>query len=116
MIPRPPRSTLFPYTTLFRSYRAALTGQYRFFHDTWGITGRTAEVEYTHPVRKHLILDGSFRYYHQGPADFYSDWLPGANYQDFMGGDRELAACNNHPVRASRSSPFATPFQSDRGK
>ncbi|TLZ17037.1 MAG: DUF3570 domain-containing protein, partial [Gammaproteobacteria bacterium] len=54
-------------------YRAALTGQYRFFHDTWGITARTAEVDYTHPVRKHLILDGSFRYYHQGPADFYSD-------------------------------------------
>src|SRR5690606_41417975 len=26
MIPRPPRSTLFPYTTLFRSYRDRLSG------------------------------------------------------------------------------------------
>src|SRR3989442_11409216 len=26
MIRRPPRSTLFPYTTLFRSYRIAVTG------------------------------------------------------------------------------------------
>src|SRR3712207_7722421 len=27
MIRRPPRSTLFPYTTLFRSHRAAVAGQ-----------------------------------------------------------------------------------------
>src|SRR5688572_31230148 len=27
MIPRPPRSTLFPYTTLFRSYRLTRHGQ-----------------------------------------------------------------------------------------
>src|SRR4051812_49739439 len=30
MIRRPPRSTLFPYTTLFRSIRAAPDGQCRF--------------------------------------------------------------------------------------
>src|SRR5256885_8982022 len=29
MIRRPPRSTLFPYTTLFRSYRAAAVGDVR---------------------------------------------------------------------------------------
>src|SRR5688572_10571435 len=40
MIPRPPRSTLFPYTTLFRSVRAAVDAEGRilglddeFFHD-----------------------------------------------------------------------------------
>ena len=91
-------------------YRAALTGQYRFFHDTWGITARTAEVDYTHPVRKHLILDGSFRYYHQGPADFYSDLFPRANYQNFMGRDRELAAFNSYTVGAGASWLFAMPF------
>jgi len=91
-------------------YRAALTGQYRFFHDTWGITARTAEVDYTHPVRKHLILDGSFRYYHQGPADFYSDLFPRANYQNFMARDRELAAFNSYTVGAGASWLFAMPF------
>ena len=91
-------------------YRAALTGQYRFFHDTWGITARTAEVDYTHPVRKHLILDGSFRCYHQGPADFYSDLFPRANYQNFMGRDRELAAFNSYTVGAGASWLFAMPF------
>ena len=97
-------------------YRAALTGQYRFFHDTWGITARTAEVDYTHPVRKHLILDGSFRYYHQGSADFYSDLFPRANYQNFMGRDRELAAFNSYTVGAGASWLFAMPFVPALGK
>ena len=97
-------------------YRAALTGQYRFFHDTWGITARTAEVDYTHPVRKHLILDGSFRYYHQGPADFYSDLFPRANYQNFLGRDRELAAFNSYTVGAGASWLFAMPFVPALGK
>src|SRR2546422_2001858 len=30
MIRRPPRSTLFPYTTLFRSYARLASGHYRF--------------------------------------------------------------------------------------
>ena len=97
-------------------YRAALTGQYRFFHDTWGITARTAEVDYTHPVRKHLIFDGSFRYYHQGPADFYSDLFPRANYQNFMARDRELAAFNSYTVGAGASWLFAMPFVPALGK
>src|SRR5689334_23723021 len=33
MIRRPPRSTLFPYTTLFRSHRARVTPQYRARRD-----------------------------------------------------------------------------------
>src|SRR3712207_8217330 len=37
MIRRPPRSTLFPYTTLFRSGGASATG-----HPQWG-TGETSE-------------------------------------------------------------------------
>ena len=97
-------------------YRAALTGQYRFFHDTWGITAHTAELDYTHPVRKHLILDGSFRYYHQGPADFYSDLFPRANYQNFMGRDRELAAFNSYTIGAGASWLFAMPFVPSLGK
>src|SRR5690348_17509678 len=41
MLPRPPRSTLFPYTTLFRSVRAAvlLTGR---THDLGRFQGRRA--------------------------------------------------------------------------
>jgi hypothetical protein len=72
-------------------YRAAVTGQYRFYNDTWGITGHTVEVDYTQPYR-HFIFDGSVRYYRQNNANFYSDLFPRANYSNFEARDRELAA------------------------
>jgi hypothetical protein len=72
-------------------WHAAIAGEYRFYNDTWGITGHTMEVDYTHPWHK-FIFDGSLRYYLQNPANFYSDLFPRANYQNFMARDRELAA------------------------
>ncbi|HTD11755.1 MAG TPA: DUF3570 domain-containing protein, partial [Steroidobacteraceae bacterium] len=30
-------------------YRAAITGQYRFYSDTWGVKAHTAELDYTQP-------------------------------------------------------------------
>jgi hypothetical protein len=87
-------------------YRAALTGQYRYFHDTWGILAHTFELDYTHPVGKHWIFDGSLRYYRQGAADFYSDLFPRANYQNFMARDRELAAFHSYTVGAGASYQF----------
>src|ERR1700719_2960813 len=90
-------------------YRAALTGQYRFFRATWGVRAHTAELDYTHPVSKHLILDGSLRYYRQGAADFYSDLFPRADYQNFMARDRELAAFHSYTVGAGASYQFMVP-------
>jgi len=90
-------------------YRAALTGQYRFFHDTWGIIGHTVELDYTHPVGKHWIFEGSLRYYTQKHADFYSDLFPRANYQNFMARDRELAAFHSYTLGAGASYQFAVP-------
>src|SRR5258708_21539708 len=45
MIRRPPRSTLFPYTTLFRSYRKHLTGVYLAL-------GLTAPEELAKPIKR----------------------------------------------------------------
>ena len=90
-------------------YRAALTGQYRFFHDTWGILGHTVELDYTHPAGKHWIFEGSLRYYTQKHADFYSDLFPRANYQNFMARDRELAAFHSYTLGAGASYQFMVP-------
>ena len=90
-------------------YRAALTGQYRFFHDTWGIIGHTVELDYTHPVGKHWIFESSLRYYTQKHADFYSDLFPRANYQNFMARDRELAAFHSYTLGAGASYQFMVP-------
>src|SRR5258708_21843772 len=43
MIRRPPRSTLFPYTTLFRSARYAASGEPLGKAGAYGIQGRAAE-------------------------------------------------------------------------
>jgi len=90
-------------------YRAALTGQYRFFHDTWGIIGHTVELDYTHPVGKHWIFESSLRYYTQKHADFYSDLFPRANYQNFMARDRELAAFHSYTLGAGAAYQFTVP-------
>ncbi|TLY96369.1 MAG: DUF3570 domain-containing protein, partial [Gammaproteobacteria bacterium] len=97
-------------------YRAALTGKYRFFHDTWGILAHTVELDYAHPVGKHWTFDGSLRYYRQGAADFYSDLFPRANYQNFMARDRELAAFHSYTVGAGGSWQFAMPGVPSLGK
>jgi hypothetical protein len=90
-------------------YRAAVSGQYRYFSDTWGIRSHTAEVGYTHPAWKHWIFDGTFRFYTQNAASFYSDLFPRANFQNFEARDRELAAFNSYTVGVGASYEFAIP-------
>jgi hypothetical protein len=87
-------------------WRAALTASYRFFRDTWGIVADTEELDYTLPVWKHWIFEGSLRYYQQTHADFYSDLFPRADYQNFMARDRELAAFHSYTVGAGASYEF----------
>src|SRR5438105_12853886 len=53
MIPRPPRSTLFPYTTLFRS-RAEIEGQRRQVRVQRVHSGRPSILGEDHPVLAQL--------------------------------------------------------------
>jgi hypothetical protein len=95
----------------YLSWRAAVTGQYRYFRDTWGIVANTLEADYTQPLHRTifggtLYLDGTLRYYKQSAADFYSDMFPRADYQNFMGRDRELAAFSDWTIGAGASYEF----------
>jgi hypothetical protein len=90
-------------------YRAAVTGQYRYFSDTWGIRAHTAELGYTHPAWKRWIFDGTLRFYTQKAASFYSDLFPRANFQNFEGRDRELAAFNSYTLGVGASYDFGIP-------
>jgi hypothetical protein len=90
-------------------YRAAVTAQYRYFSDTWGIRAHTAQIGYTHPAWKSWIFDGTFRFYTQNAASFYSDLFPRANYQNFQARDRELAAFNSFTIGAGASYDFPLP-------
>lgn len=72
-------------------WHAALSGSYRFYRDTWGITAHTAELGYTQPVLRSWTLDATLRQYRQNHADFYADLFPFADAQNFLARDRELA-------------------------
>ena len=89
----------------YLSWRATVTGQYRFFRDTWGIVAHTVEVDYTQPWHN-FTFDGGLRYYRQNAADFYSDLFPRANYQNFMARDRELAAFHDITISAGFAYQF----------
>jgi opacity protein-like surface antigen len=86
-------------------YRAAVHADYRFFSDSWAIRAHTAEIGYTHPWKR-WTFEGSYRYYTQGNADFYSDLFPYANSQNFLARDRELASFTSHNVRLGAAYEF----------
>jgi hypothetical protein len=80
----------------FLPYRAALSGEYRWFTDTWGIDANTVRLGYTHPVGSRWVLEGGYRWYDQSAADFYSDLFPREDYQNFLARDKELSTFTSH--------------------
>jgi hypothetical protein len=90
----------------FLPWRAAVTGSYRWYNDTWGVTGNTYELDYTHPIRNIWILEGRLRYYKQGRASFYSDIFPYANAQNFEARDQDLASSENTTIGAKATYAF----------
>jgi len=87
-------------------YRAAVTGSYRYFTDTWGIRANTLELDYTHPISNIWILEGRLRYYKQNSATFYSDIFPYADYQNFEARDQDLAASENITIGGKATYAF----------
>jgi len=80
-------------------WRAAVTGGYRYFFDTWDIRAHTGEFGYTHPLWNDTVTaDLQLRYYRQTAASFFSDLFPRENFQNFVGRDKELAAMNTQSV------------------
>jgi hypothetical protein len=87
-------------------YRAAVTGSYRFYTDTWGVIGNTYELDYTHPIRNIWIFEARLRYYKQNQANFYSDLFPFADAQNFEARDQNLAAQDNTTIGAKVTYAF----------
>ena len=90
----------------FLPWRAAVTGSYRYFHDTWDITGNTYELDYTHPLANIWILEGRLRYYQQTHAAFYANVLPFNGYQNFEARDQDLASAENTTIGAKATYAF----------
>ncbi len=84
-------------------YRAAVSGEYRLFSDTWGINANNIKLAYTHPIDKEWIIDLRYRHYDQSRASFYSDVFNTPGVQTFMARDKELSTYTNQTVGFSVS-------------
>ncbi len=87
-------------------YRAALSGEYRYFSDSWNIKAQDIELRYVHPLPWGLLLEGRYRYYSQAGADFYADIFPYADAQNFMGRDKELSNFSSNTLGLGVSWEF----------
>ena len=93
-------------TLYYLPFRASVFGEYRFFDDTWDVRAHNIEVGYTQPVWGRWMFEGTYRYYTQDRADFYSDLFPRMDAQNFMGRDKELSDFHNHTVGLGLSYEF----------
>ena len=92
----------------FLPYRAAIEAGYRFYTDTWGIGANTYNIGYVHPLKNSpFTFEASLRYYEQSHADFYSDLFRTADFQNFMGRDKELSTFNSKTLRLGATYDFA---------
>jgi hypothetical protein len=83
-------------------HRAALSGGFRYFSDSWGIQSKTWELGYTLPYDEKWILELNYRFYDQKKADFYSDLFPFGGStnpaQNFLARDKELSTFSSHTI------------------
>ena len=86
-------------------YRAALTGEYRYFTDTWDIESHTAKLEYTHPIGP-FVFHASYRWHDQTGAHFFSDLFPRSEATNFRGRDKELSPLTSQTFGISGSYEF----------
>jgi len=56
---------------------ASIEGDYRFYHDSYGIVANTLGVSWAQKFGRSVIVSPSFRYYRQGAAHFYAIQFPG---------------------------------------
>ena len=87
-------------------FRAALQANYRYFRDSWGIEGHTAEFGYTHGTLEHLTFDLGYRFHSQNGADFYSDLFPFRAAQNFRARNKELSPFTSHAARVGLAWDF----------
>jgi hypothetical protein len=93
-------------------WRAAVEGQYRFYTDTWGITAHTTGVEYTQPLRGGWTVSGSYRFYRQNSAVFFSDLFAFPDAQNFMARDKETSALSSDTIAIGASYAFPVTWAS----
>lgn len=79
---------LVSFTQAIKPLRASIEGEYRLYHDDWGITANTISLTWFQKVTKHLTLSPTVRYYRQSAADFYAPSFRGLSFDQYAGGTK----------------------------
>lgn len=74
---RDSQAVLLSLTQAVPVLNASIEGDYRFYHDSYGIIANTLGVAWTQKIGRVVIVSPSFRYYRQGAAHFYGLQFPG---------------------------------------
>ena len=80
-------------------WRAAISGEFRKYSDTWDVKADPFELGYTQPIKDGWLLETKLRSYSQTKADFFGDLFPTADYQNFMARDKELSGFDSQSLR-----------------
>ena len=90
-------------------WRAGLHGEYRIYDDSWGIDASSWQVKLIQPLGSNWTLEGRYRAYQQGDADFYADLFPFQNAQNFLARDKELSEFSSTVVGFGIGFEFSKP-------
>jgi Protein of unknown function (DUF3570) len=89
---------------------------YRIYRDDWGITAHTPEVRIIQDAGDTMQIAASYRYHHQGPADFWQRSYPSSDpvVAPFLSADEKLSRFDVHTVATTFTVTGATFGWSDR--
>lgn len=90
---------------------SAVQGDYRLYHDTWGITSHTLGARYFTRLSPRLELRLRERFYTQGAASFYQSVY--TTTQKYMAYDRELSPLWSETIGAKLSYLFTPHFEGE---
>lgn len=90
-------------------WRAGLHGEYRAYNDSWGIDASSWQLKLIQPLGGKWTLEGRYRAYEQGDADFYADLFPFQNAQNFLARDKELSEFSSTVVGLGIGFEFSKP-------
>ncbi len=91
-------AVLVRWNHFFSGPQASLRSSYRYYRDSWDVTGHTVGVEWAQPVGARYVVTPSVRYVTQSAANFYVDPLasgvpPAQSLRDdFITADQRLSS------------------------
>jgi len=69
---------------------------YRFYHDDWGLTANTAELETVIKINTFLSASPFYRFYHQNGITYFAPYLQHNTNEEFYSSNYDLSKFNSH--------------------